>query len=61
MNLQAVETLAGIIKLQNYHTFSLFECRKYTLPKANMAGEDPPDDHIFLDDHKCVPSQLSLG
>jgi hypothetical protein len=52
---QAVETLAGIVKLQNYHTFSLFECRKYVVRKlAEAAPEEVPDDHIFLDDHKCV-------
>eukprot|EP00959_Pyramimonas_sp_CCMP1952_P000654 12608-Pyramimonas_sp.AAC.2 len=48
---QAVERLASIIKLQNYHTFSLFECRKYVMPKGLMPGETTPDEHIFLDDH----------
>lgn len=52
--LEAVETLAGIIKLQNYHTFSLFECRKYVVSKAAAPGEATPDEHIFLDDHKYI-------
>jgi hypothetical protein len=29
--LEAVEYLAGIIKLQNYQTFTLYECRKVTI------------------------------
>lgn len=29
--LEAVDFLAGVIKLQNYHTFTLYECRKVML------------------------------
>uniref|UniRef100_A0A7S0R8D5 Kinesin-like protein n=1 Tax=Pyramimonas obovata TaxID=1411642 RepID=A0A7S0R8D5_9CHLO len=57
--LEAVERLASIIKLQNYHTFSLFECRKYVMPKGLMPGETTPDEHIFLDDHKYVADVLA--
>lgn len=60
--LEAVETLAGIVKLQNYHTFSLFECRKYVVRKvADAPVEEVPDDHIFLDDHKCVALRLAVS
>jgi len=57
--LEAVERLANIIKLQNYHTFSLFECRKYVLAKGMVPGETTPDEHIFLDDHKYVADVLA--
>mmetsp|Transcript_42095 Transcript_42095/g.51065 ORF Transcript_42095/g.51065 Transcript_42095/m.51065 type:complete len:1267 (-) Transcript_42095:505-4305(-) len=56
--LEAVETLAGIIKLQNYHTFSLFEYRRYVVQKT-AAGEVPTDEHIFLDDHRYIADVLS--
>lgn len=36
--LEAVEQLAGIIKLQNYNTFTLFECRKAIGPKATQVS-----------------------
>lgn len=50
--LEAVEQLAGIIKLQNYNTFTLFECRKALSNKAQ--SEPAVDEHILLDDNKYV-------
>ncbi len=55
--LEAVEQLAGLIKLQNYSTFTLFECRR-PLSKAaqsSMLTNEPiTDEHLLLDDNKCV-------
>eukprot|EP00899_Mesostigma_viride_P014526 jgi/Mesvir1/23074/Mv10000-RA.2 len=54
---EAVESLANIIKLQNYQTFSLFECRKtLTNPK------DPSsvvDEHLGLDDNRNIADVLT--
>ena len=55
--LEAVEQLAGVIKLENYNTFTLFECRK--LVAAKSAGSDPvPDEHILLDDNRYMADVL---
>ncbi|CAM6062297.1 unnamed protein product [Sphagnum tenellum] len=48
----AVEELAGIIKLSSYNTFSLFEFRKAV---AGSKAIDPViEDHIGLDDNKYI-------
>lgn len=53
--LEAVEQLAGIIKLHNYTTFTLFESRKMT----ERSGSDSPiDEHVLLDDHKYIADVL---
>ena len=53
--LEAVEQLAGMIKLQNYSTFTLFECRR-PLSKAaqnnGISNEPITDEHLLLDDNK---------
>ncbi|XAR73644.1 Minus-end-directed kinesin ATPase [Bertholletia excelsa] len=53
----AVEELAGIIKLSAYSSFSLFECRKV------VAGSKSPDpgneEYIGLDDNKYVGDLLA--
>ncbi|KAI8536670.1 hypothetical protein RHMOL_Rhmol10G0275200 [Rhododendron molle] len=53
----AVEELAGIIKLSSYSSFSLFECRKI------VAGSKSPDpgneEHIGLDDNKYIGDLLA--
>ncbi|GMY39620.1 kinesin-like protein KIN-14E, partial [Fagus crenata] len=53
----AVEELAGIIKLSAYSTFSLFECRKV------VAGSKSPDpgneEYIGLDDNKYIGDLLA--
>ncbi|GLI62984.1 hypothetical protein VaNZ11_005841 [Volvox africanus] len=55
--LEAVEQLANLIKLQNYTTFTLFECRKAV--GAKQAGVEPiADEHILLDDNKYVADVL---
>ncbi|KAG2501877.1 hypothetical protein HYH03_000375 [Edaphochlamys debaryana] len=55
--LEAVEQLASLIKLQNYTTFTLFECRKAV--GAKQAGVEPvADEHILLDDNKYVADVL---
>ena len=39
--LEAVEFLAGVIKLQNYQTFTLYECRKvHALPSQIHSTKD---------------------
>uniref|UniRef100_A0A061QQX7 Kinesin-like calmodulin binding protein n=1 Tax=Tetraselmis sp. GSL018 TaxID=582737 RepID=A0A061QQX7_9CHLO len=50
--LEAVEQLAGVIKLENYNTFTLFECRKQVAAKAG--AEPVPDEHILLDDNRYM-------
>lgn len=50
--LEAVEQLAGIIKLQNYNTFTLFECRRTISNKA--VPEPAVDEHILMDDNKYI-------
>ncbi|KXZ52314.1 hypothetical protein GPECTOR_10g946 [Gonium pectorale] len=55
--LEAVEQLANLIKLQNYTTFTLFECRKAV--GAKQAGMEPiADEHILLDDNKYIADVL---
>ncbi|PNW82236.1 hypothetical protein CHLRE_06g278125v5 [Chlamydomonas reinhardtii] len=55
--LEAVEQLASLIKLQNYTTFTLFECRKAV--GAKQAGVEPvADEHILLDDNKYIADVL---
>ncbi|KAK7846720.1 kinesin-like protein kin-14e [Quercus suber] len=53
----AVEELAGIIKLSAYSSFSLFECRKV------VAGSKSPDpgneEYIGLDDNKYIGDLLA--
>ncbi|KAI4327884.1 hypothetical protein L6164_020295 [Bauhinia variegata] len=53
----AVEELAGIIKLSTYSSFSLFECRKV------VTGSKSPDpgneEHIGLDDNKYIGDLLA--
>ena len=41
--LEAVEYLAGVIKLQSYQTFTLYECRKVqgAPPRADGLPSDP--------------------
>jgi hypothetical protein len=47
---EAVEQVAGIIGLQNYSTFTLFEAQRAVSPKA--AAEQMSEEHIILDDHR---------
>jgi len=54
--LEAVEQLAAVIKLENYNTFTLFECRKHTAAKTG--AEPMPDEHILLDDNKYMADVL---
>ena len=54
---EAVEQLASVIKLHNYTTFTLFECRKVADP--NRAGaESLVEEHVLLDDHKYIADVL---
>ncbi|KAL3130979.1 hypothetical protein ABBQ38_000302 [Trebouxia sp. C0009 RCD-2024] len=55
--LEAVEQLAGIIKLQNYTTFTLYESRRALTSKTDMGGSNP-DEHMLLDDNKYVADVL---
>ncbi|XP_024397614.1 kinesin-like protein KIN-14I isoform X2 [Physcomitrium patens] len=48
----AVEELAGIIKLSSFHTFSLFECRKSL--NGSRAVDAAIEEHIGLDDNKYI-------
>lgn len=52
---EAMKQLADIIKLQNYQTFTLFECRKMTGARRT---EDTCDEHIMLDDNKYIADVL---
>lgn len=53
--LEAVEQLAGIIKLHNYTTFTLFESRNM----SERTGPDhPSEEHVLLDDHKYIADVL---
>ena len=55
--LEAVEQLAGVIKLHNYTTFTLFESRK--LAERAVSGSDAHlDEHVLLDDHKYIADVL---
>eukprot|EP00798_Chlamydomonas_sp_ICE-L_P009527 gene9527-12466_t len=60
--LEAVEQLAGIIKLQNYNTFTLFECRRAVSKQQQASGggaiggaiEPQADEHMLLDDNRYI-------
>lgn len=52
---EAMKQLADIIKLQNYSTFTLVECRKAVGARAT---EDAVDEHIMLDDNKYIADVL---
>ena len=54
--LEAVEQLAGIIKLQNYSTFTLFECRKSPGPRG--PDDVMADEHMMLDDNRYIADIL---
>ncbi|KAK9815534.1 hypothetical protein WJX72_005298 [[Myrmecia] bisecta] len=56
--LEAVEELAGIIKLQNYTTFTLYECRKALKQMSDGVQGPPPDEHMLLDDNKYIADVL---
>lgn len=47
---EAVEQLAGLIRLQNYQTFTLYEAVRPVNPKLNP--EPLPDEHLLLDEHR---------
>eukprot|EP00884_Botryococcus_braunii_P012518 jgi/Botrbrau1/21267/Bobra.39_2s0057.2 len=51
--LEAVEQLAHVIKLENYQTFTLFECRRAIRP-ALEPGQLICDEHVILDDNKYI-------
>lgn len=57
--LEAVEQLAGIIKLKDYATFTLFECRRFVNNKNLI--EPVPDEHVLLDDNKYIADILQVG
>ncbi|KAG0559984.1 hypothetical protein KC19_10G144700 [Ceratodon purpureus] len=48
----AVEELAGIIKLSSYNTFSLFECRKSL--NGSRSLDSTVEEHVGLDDNKYI-------
>lgn len=52
--LEAVEQIAGLIALQNYTTFTLFECKR----SAQKAMDPAMDEHTLLDDHKYIADVL---
>ena len=51
--LEAVEHVAGQVKLQNYQTFSLFTVQKASKSMADI-GIPSVDEHVALDDNKYV-------
>ncbi|ONM12491.1 Kinesin-like calmodulin binding protein [Zea mays] len=53
----AVEELAGIIKLSVYSSFSLFECRKVV--NGSKSSEIGNEEYIGLDDNKYIGDLLS--
>lgn len=53
----AVEELAGIIKLSAYNTFSLFECRKVVTGSKSL--DHGNEEYIGLDDNKYIGDLLS--
>ncbi|XP_058180550.1 kinesin-like protein KIN-14I [Rhododendron vialii] len=53
----AVEELAGIIKLQAYSSFSLFECRKVVA--GSKSPEPGNDEYIGLDDKSYIGDLLA--
>ncbi|XP_043709880.1 kinesin-like protein KIN-14I isoform X2 [Telopea speciosissima] len=52
----AVEELAGVIKLSAYSSFSLFECRKVV---NGSKSPDPGNEYIGLDDNKYIGDLLA--
>ena len=47
------------LPMQNYNTFTLFECRRYMAPKAtSTTTEIPQDEHVLLDDNKYIEDIL---
>lgn len=54
--LEAVEEVAEIIKLQNFSTFTLFECSRQLGPRA--AGDTVADEHRLLDDNRYIADVL---
>lgn len=53
----AVEELAGIIKLSAYSSFSLFECRK--VATASKSPDSGNEEYIGLDDNKYIGDLLA--
>ncbi|KAL2483112.1 Kinesin-like calmodulin-binding protein [Forsythia ovata] len=53
----AVEELAGIIKLSAYSSFSLFECRKAVA--GSRSPEPGNEEHIGLDDNRYIGDLLA--
>ncbi|XP_023767429.1 kinesin-like protein KIN-14E [Lactuca sativa] len=53
----AVEELAGIIKLSAYSSFSLYECRKVVT--ASKSPEPGNEEYIGLDDNKYIGDLLA--
>ncbi|KAK3141218.1 hypothetical protein QOZ80_4BG0331010 [Eleusine coracana subsp. coracana] len=53
----AVEELAGIIKLSVYSSFSLFECRKVV--NGSKSSDVGSEEYIGLDDNKYIGDLLS--
>nr|AMS24255.1 kinesin 14-VIa protein [Marsilea vestita] len=49
---EAVEILAGLIKLTSYNTFSLFESRKMLI--NSKATDSGTDEHVSLDENKYL-------
>ncbi|MCO5554889.1 hypothetical protein L7F22_008427 [Adiantum nelumboides] len=54
---EAVEELAGIIKLSIFNTFSLFECRKVLA--GSKAMDMGSEEYVGLDDNKFIGDLLS--
>ena len=57
---EAVESLAGIIRLQQFQTFSLFESRKQLLIKANAAAKDDAaaEESVILQEGTLISDVL---
>ncbi|CAA0821062.1 Kinesin-like calmodulin-binding protein [Striga hermonthica] len=53
----AVEELAGIIKLSAYSSFSLFECRKAVV--VSKSSDSGNEEYIALDDNKYIGDLLT--
>eukprot|EP00249_Psilotum_nudum_P003559 c17004_g1_i1 orf=758-1918(+) len=53
----AVEELAGIIKLSMFNTFSLFECRK--MLTGSKALDNGNEEYIALDDNRYIGDVLA--
>ncbi|KAF8058864.1 KIN14I [Scenedesmus sp. PABB004] len=51
---EAVEALAGLIRLANYGTFTLYEALRPLGGKAAGAPEALPDEHLLLDEHRYI-------